>query len=442
MKRSLTISLLTIGYAASFAGAISGTLAWYAYSARTKVSYAGTSVANSEQLQIGIRLDKTAFLSESGVFDVERYNKMKEELVTNVNNGVKTGVSIEEVNGNDYAFNKPGSGLDSYLLSTYLSYEGYATNELTPVTTNSFKHREEDEVISPDDPEVNYAYDLTNKNTETNSEHPLSLYQQPKIDYPTIDKLADKRMYATIPFVFRVIRINSDKTEYAPGQSIWLSDCRPEAYSEDDGDIYRSIRIYSDGVVQSKTGDNVSSRHERFLLNPSITKDNDDGKHYTYVAGALDLNGDGYFDTDNTYSYQSGRERIYGDYKLKKGYTLDSASADPLKQDSGYTDLNQTGSNDPSSFTAKHRAGYRFYENYDAFELGKAYYETMGEIAPRDDGTGSLSGGKVLCTTDYETNIAEVSFTIYLEGFDHSVIDKEIHHAFNLGLQFKINRVL
>ena len=52
------ISLLTF---ATFVGSISGSLAWWAYSTRAAVSYQGTSVSTSEQLQIGLKLLKAKF---------------------------------------------------------------------------------------------------------------------------------------------------------------------------------------------------------------------------------------------------------------------------------------------------------------------------------------------------------------------------------------------
>jgi len=71
----------------------------------------------------------------------------------------------------------------------------------------------------------------------------------------------------------------------------------------------------------------------------------------------------------------------------------------------------------------------------------QAEYETLESIQPVDDG-GSLSGGTPICVTENTTDaLAFADMTVYLEGWDHSVIDKEIGHAFDLGLQFQINRV-
>ena len=51
-KKSVVLSLSAIGLTISFTGVISGTTAWYAYATRASLSYGGTSVSNTEQLQI------------------------------------------------------------------------------------------------------------------------------------------------------------------------------------------------------------------------------------------------------------------------------------------------------------------------------------------------------------------------------------------------------
>ena len=50
----LLFGFLGIATFASLAGTISGTLAWYAYSTRASLSYTGTSIEQTAQLQIGV----------------------------------------------------------------------------------------------------------------------------------------------------------------------------------------------------------------------------------------------------------------------------------------------------------------------------------------------------------------------------------------------------
>ena len=87
------------------AGTVSGSLAWWAYSTRASISYQGTSVASSEQLQIGIKVDKDDIdLSD---FDMSE---------------------IEGIDG--YQFCDPGAGLPAEAIAHYLTEEGtYAVNK-------------------------------------------------------------------------------------------------------------------------------------------------------------------------------------------------------------------------------------------------------------------------------------------------------------------------
>ena len=68
MKSSKRSSLFLVGAALTtflaFVGTTTGTLAWYAYSTRVSLSYTGTSVSATEQLQIGIN-DPTGYISAS-----------------------------------------------------------------------------------------------------------------------------------------------------------------------------------------------------------------------------------------------------------------------------------------------------------------------------------------------------------------------------------------
>ena len=78
----------------------------------------------------------------------------------------------------------------------------------------------------------------------------------------------------------------------------------------------------------------------------------------------------------------------------------------------------------------------------DALSPLEADYETLNSIKPIDDGTGVLSGGKQICTTANTVSaLGEATLTIYIEGWDHHVVNEEISHKFNLGLTFQINRV-
>ena len=119
MKRAINPAKLLCGIlglctVVSIGGAISGTLAWYAYATRASLLYSGTSVYDNGQLQIGVKND-TQILA------------LKND-----------GMIEEQKNGSYYYFAPAGEGLSSDRLNMYLSARGYATNVLIPVTSGEF----------------------------------------------------------------------------------------------------------------------------------------------------------------------------------------------------------------------------------------------------------------------------------------------------------------
>ncbi len=373
MTRRALVCLMSVGLVAAFAGTISGSIAWYAYSTRATASYSGTSVAESVQLQIG--------LVSSQDFTVD-----------DDNNDLGFNLTIEDVEGQTYKYYwaEAGSGFNSAAIKAFLEKQGtYAVDELKPVTSRAY----------------------------TGSS--FSLYRS-LIAGNTNYYAAETDAYSHIPFVFRIIDGNGD---YALNADIWLTDATVAASGENER-IREGIRIYFD------QGSND------FILNPS-SEATEVG--YTKVAGPLDLNVDGVYD------YSDTTEIMYGDYTntpvVKGVYTGDNHLTDSTVFD----DVNQTGQTAKSTFVAEHLKGNSYYDTaaVTACAPKTAKYETLSTIAPVDDGSGNLSGGKPLTRTnnDSTSGIARLDATIYLEGWDHVVIDQEVGHSFDLGLRFQINRV-
>lgn len=367
-KSRFIVSAISVLTAASFVGLISGTLAWYANVTRVTVSYTGTSIAQAEQLQIGLVSD-TDF------------------TVDGENNDLGFNLTKETISGQDYYWAKPGSGFNSDAISAYLSHTGYATNEVAPVT--SFEYDNGDD---------------------------LSLYRAPIAGHANDMTSALHSAYVYLPFAFRVITFtNTGDIEYAKNQNVWVTDAVAQASSSSDGDIYKALRVhFDDGTT-------------KFILNPSSTSPTASS---TKVAGILDLNKDGYYDYTGSHE-----EILYGHYS-------GTLTPEAFASDSALDDVNDTGQTNPTTFTAKHKGGNAGYSDLTGLNPLLANYETLESIAPADDGTGALSGGTPICVTANDTNaLAHVNLTVYMEGWDHSVIDTEINHAFNLGLQFQINRL-
>lgn len=313
--------------------------------------------------------------------------------------------SIEEVrfagDSNYYYFSESGKGLTYDIISKYLEKKGYATNELEPTTSGTF--------------------------VSGSNQDDFSLKQAPNemVYGNTIE--AKKKDFVEIPFVFRVK--GAEENQYYDNVELWLTKTIAKASSDADGDVYKAIRIFVDRDSRKYGTD--------FILNPSA---NSVGK--TKVGGVLNIAHDEYYDFD-TFG-----EILYGEY--------DPAALD-LISDTGYagtdevTDVNGVGSDEPSTFVAKHRPGNKYYSNLsgaanDAL-FKHAEYECISSIAPVRDSHDYISNydpsnPTSVCETRADDNhLGRVTMTVYLEGWDFAVIDEEIAHSFDLGLTFEMSRL-
>lgn len=380
-KINIGIGALVLGTVASFAAALSSTIAWFAYSTRSSASLKGTSIDQCEQLQIGFVTD-VVFKDE----DIEKY-RMSE--VT------------DEATGTRYVFTAPGLGLPHDLIQYQQEHSGYAKNQLYPLTSNEYHTGES----------VNLK------------QSPISGHAKMNID-------AENEMYSNIPFCFRVVKVGPTGEQiYVENQNIWLSNAKVE-----ESDVKESVRCYFENGSM------------KFLLNPS---DESTSGGATKVAGLLDLNRSGYFDT---YVDPLGfeKELVYGEYDSVPTTTY-------FDDDSELDDVNGSGnSTEETTFTAKHKAGTYGYTDLTSessqFTPKLAEYKTLSQIEPTRDESGSLSGGQVLCKTSYaplDTNgdpiselaIAKLTMKVYVEGWDYSIINQHVGHYFGLGLTFEINKV-
>ena len=378
----LVFVLLGTLTAACTAGSIGSTLAWYAYSVRSIVAYSGTSVNGTLSLQIGIASDV-------------QINDMPNSI---------TEVTFDNDN-HYYYFAESGRGLTYDVISKYLSQKQFATNELCPTTSGSY---------------VNF-----------DNSSQFSLKQAPNQSVHDNSISAEKKDYLTIPFVFRVTQETISGLTYLNGKELWLTHATALPPSAHDGEVYKGIRVFVD------RDDDIYGVGNDFIFNPSTTE-----KGKTKVGGLLDVTRDGYFDYDNN------GEILYGEY--------DPAALN-LKSSTGYNgsnvlqDVNGTGNSTKlTTFTSKHRPNTKYYENLSSQAnsalIKTAEYESLSSIAPVRDQYDNLSNQDEnnptsVCTTSGTNRLARVDMTVYLEGWDFSVIDEEQRHSFDLGLTFEISRV-
>ena len=231
----LLFGFLGIATFASLAGTISGTLAWYAYSARATLSYTGTSIEKTAQLQIGV--------CSPVAIDYASSDKIaKDESISD--------------STHHYYFAPVGSGLTSMVLNKYLEANGFATNYLIPVTSGSYVRGDS-----------------------------FSLNRAPNVDTNILDNSdpAPNNYFAYFQFVFRITKsLTSITTEYVDDQELWLTDSEAHASYANNGNVFKAIRIFVD---------RPSTYENDFIFNPTAAS-----AGQTKVGGLLDIGGDGYYD--------------------------------------------------------------------------------------------------------------------------------------------------
>lgn len=415
MGNTAKVRLITLGLFLTMAfaliGSITSTVAWYAYYVRATMSFRGTSVADAEQIQVGI----VAHDKGDGTYDPIE------------------GLDVDENDSSIY-WSKPGKGLTNITINSYLSAAGYATTQLSPVTSHIY-----------------------NDNNEQ-----ITLYNAPVAgSYFDSTDIAPTSKYVKLPLVFRVIdvsKINSEtESMYVEDQGIWITDMETSASSPDgttSSYIHEAIRVHVDENASNRFIIKPADKEElgSQVLVPTTPKT-------TNVGGLLKLSkGSEWYDQekytkDSTTIY---REHLYGftqaEVAAMGDYDTDSHFDVETRAEETENPININGSDffnltdhPYDSFIAKHGTGQCF-KSYTGLQLPQQKYYGFGQI--KGDGSktddGSLLGtGKKIATTGNEAAhyLARVTLTIWLEGWDHSVIDEEIDHSFNLGIQFEIDSV-
>ena len=454
---------------ASLSGAVSSSLAWYAYSTRALLSYTGTSINETSLLQIGLCSDEKIADMPSSVTEVKfESDKIDETHYSNY-----------------YYFAESGKGMTYDIIEKYLSLEskGYATNELEPLTSGSY--------------------------VAGNDQDDFALKQAPNEVVHGHTIAAQKKDYLTIPLVFR-IKTGENEDDYADDIELWLSKAIAKASSYSDGEVYKAIRMFIDRDERNYGANGDWDVYSDFATGTTVPAGNlshkyylktDDNKLYSYdnnvwtlledgirvEASAQDIDtfdvGEMYFNSsDNKLYVKTANDFIVNPSALSKGKTkvggvlnrsgsayydynnegeilygeYDSAAL-ALKSATGYDgdsephDVNGVGNNEPTTFVAKHCPGYEFYSDLStpaANALFKyAEYESISSIAPDRDGRDKLTNvdpfnpTSVCKTRADDHHLARVNITVYLEGWDFAVVDAEMNHSFNLGLTFEMSRI-
>ena len=294
----------------------------------------------------------------------------------------------EAHDGHSICFTNSKNGFSLQALRSYLFHSPYAVDKLFPITT-------QDRLL-----------------TDTSD---LTLYKSPEYSETTLTIEAEKSEYVRLPFAFKIL---NDEQEYVADKKVWLT----ESVVQAEENINNSVRIF------------VETADYDFLMKPA---DQTATKGSTKVGGLLDLDGDGKYD----FNKSNMEEYVYGKFN---GTVPISSTAYPTPEELAPLD-NVNGVEDTSAastFLAKHQEG-AFTADISGVPAKYAEYETFGTVKPSIGPNGQYYVGETgipLASTSSGSKIGYTTMTIFIEGWDHSVIDKAAGYSFNLGLRFEIDR--
>ena len=327
---------------------------------------------------VGTTVTKSALLGV-GLVDDGRYFDDQDLIDFNLTRETQDTHSI--------VFTKSRNGFSLQALQKYLFKSPHAVNKLFPLTTRA---------------------------RAIDDESTLQLYKSPEYAVTSLTSPADPGDYVVLPFAFKII---DETSGYVADKKVWLT----EAVCTAEKDIQNSVRVYVEGTDRN------------FLMKPA---DSTNQTGSTKVGGLLDLDGDGTYDYDKN----TMNEYVYGDFASTPTHSSEEYphyDNPPFDNVNGVTDLNA------STFYAKHEEGTHVADIVNHQPLVQQY-ETFGTVKPNQATDGHYyvgTSGIPICATANNSKIGYATLTIFVEGWDHSIVDKAAGYSFNLGLKFEIDRI-
>ena len=317
-------------------------------------------------------------IDNEGKFTSEKLDEFRLEREDDVTDGIETNSIV-------WCRSRSGFSLDA--INFYLQEYGYASTYLKPVTTRSREYDDSSDLI---------------------------LYRAPEYSETDFQEEAPIKHYVNLPFAFRVI---DETNEYVAGKNIWLT----EAVIEAEMDAESTVRVFVDGA-------------NTFLMQPS-DEENEIGE--TKVGGVLSLSTGDYYDYDSDM-----KEYCYGEFKNDIEYSsLPASDYDVIKNMNHVAD-----SSTITTFNGKHYPGV-LVPDIDAAEPKVQEHAGFGKVKPSVSSNGQLytdttnGNGIPVALTSNESKVGYADVTVFVEGWDHSVIDQKVGYSFNLGLKFEIDRL-
>lgn len=323
-------------------------------------------------------LMNVGLVDNEGVFTPERCSEFNLERGSATDGGVT----------NSIVWSSSRSGFSVEAIYYYLESTDYAVNYLQPVTTGSRAFNDSSE---------------------------FKLYRSPEYSEVDFDVPAEKDHYVVLPLAFRVM---DETSTYIANKKIWLTDAVVQA----ENDAQSTVRVFLDG-------DN------KLLVKPA---DEENVIGETKVGGALSLSPSEYFD----YSQAENKEFAYGEFENEVQYhALADNEYDVLDNINHVEETTEA-----TTFYGYHYPGV-LVPDIDAAVPKVQQHAGVGRVRPSITPNGVLyhdetnENGYSVCTTTEESKVGFTTVTVFVEGWDHSMIDQKAGFRFNLGLTFEIDRI-
>lgn len=370
-KKVLAI-LLGSAILGSAVGAGIGTIAWYSYQKSADVAFTGTSINNSDLIELGFRT--TRRLNDETLDKREEFGDLTfEGFYDAVISAGQLEIETVTVNGEtNYVYWMHGTHLQDFVKNFEIA-TNTAVDKLPAITTG-------------------YYY------SGMQNEDWGGFKSCPTAHNPNYSGLAGKNSYTYLPLAFRVLS-GTDMSSYVENEDIYLS-------SFDTTDLVASSTIpnLSEGVRCKVDYPTVTDHSEDFVFDPHMSDD-----YNLKVGGALNLDRDIYYD------YMDGKEVAYGEFDGELIYS-DATTENPTMTFDECT-----------TFDANHSKQAKILDDSNAKTC-----ETKGNsiINP------AMNGSPIVTTSN--DGIGYLDLSIYLEGWDHHVLDQTLNHTFSLSIGFSI----
>lgn len=256
-KKRLAAIGIYFGFAASLAGSVCGTFAWYTYGMRVPITYKGSSIGDYGSLEVGLVSQVKLTTAECEQF----------ALISDYSTGLNIYWSQGSIGSDTLAFIQKKNG--------------YAHDYLRPITAGRFEGKPGEKVMLRNSP----AYCKT--------------YRGQVYDGQVVQ--ANKDDYTKLDLAFRY-KGDESSGSYSENYKVYLSSASVVSDKADEK-IAKGVRMYLEG-------EDIEGNDKSLLIDPNATS-----PKTLITGGPLDLNNDGYYDTIERADINHYETFAYGEFE-------------------------------------------------------------------------------------------------------------------------------